>query len=179
VSTSTARVTTGEIAAALGSPSWPVDLAAELGITTAPDWAGRATVTVDQARQLVDTHRARSAAARGEWADYERQCREWTAGRTAAVQDAYRQQYDKYERAGRTSASCAEHGREAALYAGRQYERNTPRPAYHGEVGYGHVARLEYLREDELTPVVGRVREAVRRRAEQRDQADDVTESVA
>lgn len=180
MSSNQARVTVTELAAALGYPpdQWPAETAAGLGITAVPDWAGRPSLTVDEARRLVDHIRTERDTGDRAWEQYKAACAQWTANRSAVMREAYREPWEKAKAARRNNGSADEYGRAAARAAGRDYERTVPRPAYRGKIGYGNVARLEFLHDDELTPVVGRIREAARVRAEKREPVP-VTEGVA
>jgi hypothetical protein len=163
------RVTVEEVFGALGQthhldPAQAQELKA-LGVTPALDWAGRPTISVDEARTLVERIDQRRQGAADSWDTFVRECEQWKAGRTAAVNAAYRE--------GRENApdwashsKADDHARAIADEAGREYERSTPRPAWQGVPGWGNNCPLQYVRDDELTPVVGRVREAIRRRGE-------------
>ena len=133
--------------------------------------------SAEDARRIVDAERAAKADHKNGWDGFIRACQQWTEARTEAVRAACRAARDAAPR--HLSASGADDfARRAATGAGAEYERTTPRPEWDGVAGYGNNARLEYLREDELTPILGRIRHAVRRRGDETGTTDP-SEGVA
>lgn len=166
------------IAAELDSSARTITRRADaLGIDVGPDWAGCPAVSAEDARRIVDAERAAKADHKNGWDGFIRACQQWTEARTEAVRAACRAARDAAPR--HLSASGADDfARRAATGAGAEYERTTPRPEWDGVAGYGNNARLEYLREDELTPILGRIRHAVRRRGDETGTTDP-SEGVA
>ena len=121
------------------------------GVSISPDWAGRPSISVADARRLSEKARAAGEEHQLAWAQFERDRKQWVADRDVAVQAAMREAREDARRRGRGEGQVSASAREAGRQAGEQYERTTPRPQF-GDLPASKTAPLAYLTEDDLSP---------------------------
>ena len=82
---SDSTVTLAEVAAAMGRNPEQVEAeAAELGMLVEPDWAGRRSLSVDDARGLASGEARRNLEHDRGWQAHLRECKLWREGRDQA-----------------------------------------------------------------------------------------------
>jgi hypothetical protein len=139
----TDTVTVAEIAAASGRKPAAVEVEArELGLLILSDWAGRAALSLGDARSLVSGQRRRVAEHEQAWAAHQADNRAWLLGRAQAVTEASRKARDE-RRPGPVDGETWAAGVQAANKAAEKYERSTPRPTFNGQP----TLPTEYIRE--------------------------------
>ena len=116
---SDATVTIRELAIALNRKPEQVEReAAELGMLVKPDWQGRPSLTVDEARGLTTGETRRNLEHARAWRQHEVDTKSWIAGRSRAISDAAAKARAK---AGtRPPGSVSQAARDAAVEAGVQ-----------------------------------------------------------
>ena len=135
-------VTVAEIGAALGRKVERVEReAAELGMLVRPDWAGRPSLSVADARGLASGQARRNLEHSRAWEQHQRETKEWVAGRSRAIADAAARV--RATAGKRESGMVSLRAREAAVKAARQYEKRTRRPSFNGV----YSVNLEYVEE--------------------------------
>jgi hypothetical protein len=113
--------------------------AAELGMLVRPDWAGRPSLTVADARGLASGGARRNLEHSRAWERHQHATRAWVEGRSRAASDAA--QKVRATAGKRESGLVSLRAREAAIEAARQYEKRTPRPTFNGV----YSVNLEYV----------------------------------
>jgi hypothetical protein len=110
---SEATVTIRELAAALNRKPEQVEAeAAELGMLVKPDWAGRPSLSVADARGLTTGEARRNLEHDRAWAQHQRDTKAWVEGRSRAIAEAAKAVRAK---AGtRRSGSVSQAARDAA-----------------------------------------------------------------
>ena len=79
-------MTIRELAAALNRKPAEVEReAAELGMLVNPDWQGRPTLTVDEAKGLASGDARRNLEHERAWAQHQRDTKAWVEGRSRAI----------------------------------------------------------------------------------------------
>lgn len=120
-----ARVPLTELMGELGLPTLP-DLD---GHEVAPDWAGRPSLSLDDAAGLVAKRRAAAERQESAWAAHQRENEAWLAGRITAARaagsKAIAAQPETPARYARYRAAYGE-----AMIA---FQRDHPRPEWNGE----------------------------------------------
>jgi len=135
-------VTVAEIAVAMGRKVDQVEREArQLGLTVRPDWAGRAALTVDEANALASGQGRRDYEHDQAWAQHVRATKAWVDSRTRAIAEAA--QKVRSTVGSRGSGLVSLKAREAAVEAGRRYEKRNPRPSFNGV----YSVNLEYVEE--------------------------------
>jgi hypothetical protein len=133
-------VTLAEVAAATGRKVDQVEREArQVGLTVRPDWAGRAALTVDEAKALASGQARRDFEHEQAWAQHQLATKAWVGGRTRAIADAA--QRVRSAAGSRGSGIVSLKAREAAVEAGRQYEKQIPRPSFGAGI---HSVGLEF-----------------------------------
>jgi hypothetical protein len=139
-------VTVAEVAAAMGREPAEVEReAAELGMLVKPDWAGRPSLTVDDARGLASGEARSNLAHDRGWQAHLQACKLWRAARDQAARDAARKVRDRAGR-GVSPGMVAAEARRAATEAAEHYERTVPRPRFNGATA----APLEFISPEEV-----------------------------
>jgi hypothetical protein len=137
------RITIRELAAAMGcKPDQVKAEAAELGMLVTPDRAGRSSLSVADARGLTTGEVRRLLEHNWAWERHQRDTTWWVEGRSRAIAEAARAVQARARSRGSGAASQA--ARAAAVEAGRQYEKRTPRPSFGAGV---YSVNLEYTEE--------------------------------
>ncbi len=140
---SASTVTVAEIAAAMGRRPADVELeAAELGMLVKPDRAGRPSLSVADARGLTTGEVRRLLDHNRAWEQHQRDTKRWVEGRNRALAEAARKVRSTAGTRGSGIVSIM--AREAAVEAGRKYEKHNPRPLF-GDGVYS--VNLEYVEE--------------------------------
>ena len=108
-----------------------------------PDRAGRPSLSVADARGLTTGEVRRLLEHNRAWEQHQRDTKRWVEGRSRAIAEAARA---VQARAGtRGSGIVSQAARDAAVEAGRQYEKHNPRPSF-GDGVYS--VNLEYVEEE-------------------------------
>jgi hypothetical protein len=140
-------VTVAEIAAALGTKSAEVEReAAELGMLIKPDWAGRRSLTVADARGLATGEARRNLEHDRGWQVHLQACKVWREGRDRAVREAAKKVRAVARRGVPHAGALAADAQRAATDAAERYERTVPRPRFNGTTA----APLEYISPEEV-----------------------------
>ncbi|UGY93407.1 hypothetical protein [Streptomyces gobiensis] len=120
----------------------------ELGVHVADDWAGRPSVSVGDARSLVNGSLRSAHDHRIKEAEIRQQCKEWVRDRSAAAKDAADTAESRLRRrragksdvfgawGGLTPAEVAEARGAAYAHAGAQFERRHKRPGPYVNLAY-------------------------------------------
>jgi hypothetical protein len=138
-------VTVAEVAAAMGRKPVQVEAeVAELGMLVKPDWAGRRSLSVADARGLASGEARRDLEHNRGWARHLADCKEWRAARDQVARGAARKVRDQASR-GVPPGMVAAEAQRAATVAAEHYERTVPRPRFNGTTA----APLEYISPEE------------------------------
>ena len=138
-----AMVTVAEVATAMGRK--PADVEAEaraLNLTVRPDWMNRPALTVADARGLTTGEARRNLEHEAAWRQHQAATKKWVEGRSRAIAEAARKVRSTAGTRGQGHVSQA--ARDAALEAGREYEKRNPRPSFNGV----YSTHLEYIEEN-------------------------------
>ena len=123
---SEATVTIRELAAALNRKPEQVEAeAAELGMLVKPDWAGRPSLSVADARGLASGEARAAFDHEAAWRQHQVATKAWVEGRSRAMAEAARKV--------RSTAGT-----------GVQYEKRNPRPSFNG----AYSVNLEYVHQE-------------------------------
>lgn len=150
----------------------------KLGLPVRPDWAGRYSISADDAAALVSGQARREQKHAEAVMDHMRAVEEWKAARDAAVKtgadEGQRKAEHKAMRRGylRGAGGPLSPGgisaarRDGAIFAGEQFERRSPRPDLNRNRDY---VKLAYVTPDEegslIASTVGALRGAVKKKA--------------
>ena len=144
---SDSTVTIAEVAAAMGRKPEQVEAeAAELGMPVKPDWAGRRSLTVDDARGLASGEARRNLEHNRGWQAHLQACKLWREGRDRAIREAAKKVRAMARRGVPQSGALAADAQLAATDAAKHYERTVPRPRFNGTTA----APLEYISPEEV-----------------------------
>ncbi|MET0520779.1 MAG: hypothetical protein ABW156_02220 [Jiangellaceae bacterium] len=119
--------------------------AAELGLLVKPDWAGRRSLSVADARGLASGEARRNLEHDRGWQAHLQACKTWREGRDRAIREAAKKVRAVARRGVPHSGALAADAQRAATNAAEHYERTVPRPRFNGTTA----APLEYISPEE------------------------------
>lgn len=134
------------------------------GVEIAPDWAGRPSVSVEDARRVSEQVRGETEERRLAWEQVQRDVKAWAGNRDKAVAEAHRRAHAQAIGAGKNPGEAHARAREAGREAGEKYERTVPRPTF-GTIPNKKLVALLFIDESEVASPVALLRLA--------DQLDD------